>query len=195
MTKLARTLSLTVPLVCLGAAPAFAHAGHGLHVHSFAAGVMHPLTGMDHLLAMLALGLWAGGSRVRRPLLWLGMFALALVAGFLSGNFGLGIPMVEPMILASVLVGGMLAAMAVNLNPVVTGGVIALFALFHGHAHGVEAVTGGEAAFMAGFLVASLAIASLAYGAAHLLSRTGTTVPRVIGGGVVAVGVALGLAS
>ena len=93
--------------------PALAHTGQG--PGGFVSGVMHPLTGTDHLMAMLAVGLWAaslGGRAVwTLPL----AFVAALAAGGLAGAAGLQVPLVEPMILASVVVFGVASAMVLRL--------------------------------------------------------------------------------
>lgn len=151
-----KKLTLAAVLV-MGAGPALAHAGHG-DTAGFIAGLSHPLLGPDHLLAMLAVGLWSGFVLPQR--FWLGAatFMAAMATGAGLAWSGLGIPMVESWITASVVVFGLLTLVARRGQ---ASGVTALslaaiagFALFHGHAHATEA-SGNALAYLAGFLAAS----------------------------------------
>src|SRR3954468_20346703 len=106
-----RILALAA-VAALAASPALAHPGQG-HVASFQAGFAHPLTGMDHMLAMVSVGLWAalrGGKAV-----WAGPlpFLAAMTAGGALGLAGVQLPLAEPAVLASVIVLGILVAAAV----------------------------------------------------------------------------------
>lgn len=112
-----------------------AHPGHGGGLMD---GIAHPLLGADHLLAMLAVGAWAwqlgGRARWAVPLSFVSLMALAAAAG----AAGLALPMVEGGIAASLLVLGLLIACAVRVNAAAGAAIVALFAVFHGVAHGVE---------------------------------------------------------
>jgi urease accessory protein len=135
-------------------APAFAHLDPGEH-GSFMAGLSHPLFGLDHILAMVAVGLWAPliGGRA----LWIVpvSFVGTMVAGFALALAGAPLPFVEPAILASVVVLGLLVALALPV-PVWAGAAVAgAFALFHGHAHGGELGAAALAEFGAGFAVST----------------------------------------
>lgn len=139
-----RTL-FVLPLVLL---PSLAQAHPGIpgHMHGFASGFGHPLSGLDHLLAMTAVGLWAvqRGGRA----LWLAplAFLAAMTLGGVLGMAGLGqVPFIEQAIAASVLTFGILIASAARLPLKAGVGLIGLFALFHGYAHGAEmpAMTSG----------------------------------------------------
>lgn len=127
----ALALCLLVPAVAL------AHPGHD-HTHGFGNGFAHPFLGWDHLLAMVAVGIWAGqrGSRA----LWLLPTAfvgtMAIGGGLAFADIVL--PGVEAGILASVLVLGALIALAARFPDAAAAGLVAAFALFHGHAHGAE---------------------------------------------------------
>jgi urease accessory protein len=128
---------LLLGLGCITAPSAFAHT-FGAHGMGLVAGLSHPLLGLDHLLAMTAVGLWAaqlGGQALWRiPL----AFVTSMAAGALLGAYGLTLPGVEAGIAVSVLLLGLLIAAAARL-PIAAGmGLVALFALFHGHAHGLE---------------------------------------------------------
>jgi urease accessory protein len=114
-----KRLAAAAAAVILGAGPAFAHLDPGAH-GSFMAGVSHPLLGWDHVLAMVAVGLWAamiGGRAVLAvPLAFVGAMAL----GFALALAGAPLPIVEPVVLASVVALGLLVAAAVRL-PVAPG--------------------------------------------------------------------------
>ncbi|MGE3307702.1 MAG: HupE/UreJ family protein [Rhizobiaceae bacterium] len=147
-------IALAAALLAASAAPAFAHldpAEHG----SFAAGFSHPLFGLDHILAMVAVGLWAallGGRSV-----WLvpAAFVFTMAAGFAAALAGLGLPFVEPVIAASVVVVGLLALVALQVPTVVGAAMVGFFAFFHGYAHGGELGDAGALPFLAAFAIAT----------------------------------------
>jgi urease accessory protein len=118
--------------------PALAHAHPGHGSSSLAHGFSHPIVGWDHLLAMIAVGLWAAqlGGRVRwqMPAVFLGIMML----GGLLGMTGVSVPAVEQAIVASVLILGVLIGAAVRLPATASVTIVAMFALFHGLAHGAE---------------------------------------------------------
>jgi urease accessory protein len=145
-------------------ATAFAHPSLAAHAHGLAAGVSHPFTGMDHLLAMLSVGLWASQQGGRAFWLWPASFVAAMIAGGVLGMMGTALPLIEPAIAASLLVLGLMVAGAVNLSSREASawgaGLIALFGLFHGNAHGLEA--GGDgAAYAIGFTLATVTLHAL----------------------------------
>lgn len=137
---------------------AWAHPSITHHMHGFMAGVSHPLTGLDHLLAMLSVGLWASQKGGRALWLWPAAFVTAMIAGGVLGMAGVGLPMVEPAIAASLLVLG--AAIATTLMLPTTAGVavIALFGLFHGNAHGLEAPATGASLYALGFGLSTITL-------------------------------------
>jgi urease accessory protein len=162
-----RTGLITAALMLIPAA-AFAHAGAG-EAHGFASGFAHPLGGLDHILAMVTVGIfaWQLGGRA----LWLvpGSFVLAMTAGAALGMAGVALPFVEFGVAASVIVLGGVVAFARGAPIAIAIGVVALFAIFHGHAHGTEMpldATGG--AYAAGFMLATalLHAAGIALGCA-----------------------------
>ncbi|MCB5187143.1 HupE/UreJ family protein [Methylobacillus caricis] len=132
---------------------AMAHPGH--EVQSTYAGFMHPLTGLDHLLVMLAVGLWAGkiggNARWQLPL----TFVLVMAAGAVSGMGGYVISGVETAIAASVMALGVLLVISLPLSRGLQIGLVALFAMFHGMAHGTELAVQNGMAVMLGMLVAT----------------------------------------
>jgi urease accessory protein len=137
---------------------AWAHPSIAHHVHGFMAGVSHPLSGLDHLLAMLSVGLWASQKGGRALWLWPAAFVVAMIAGGVMGMAGIGLPLVEPAIAASLLVLGAAIA-AMMLLPTGAGvAVIALFGLFHGNAHGLEAPTTGAGLYALGFVLSTVTL-------------------------------------
>lgn len=157
---------LTIAAVALAPAAALAHPGHGEH-SGFIHGFLHPIGGLDHILAMVTVGILA--YQIGGRALWLvpSAFLAVMAAGGLLGFAGVSLYFVEPSIAASVVVLGVLVALAVK--PAVTAamGLVALFAVFHGYAHGIEApLLGSTAAYGAGFLVATalLHAAGVAFG-------------------------------
>ncbi|GAA5657950.1 HupE/UreJ family protein [Brucella anthropi] len=181
-----RTSLLIAVLLSLMASPAFAHLNPAEH-GSFAAGFTHPLSGADHILAMVAVGLWAsmlgGRALVVVPLSFVGVMLL----GFVAALGGVSLPYVEPVILASVIVLGLLVAMAFRASTLTATLIVGFFAFFHGYAHGGEI---GSAAFLsygAGFALATALLHAAGIGvglaAGRLLQgRTGQIVMRIAGG-------------
>lgn len=160
-----RTLIVSALLTGL-AGPALAHTGHDGGA-GFAIGFAHPFGGLDHLLAMACIGLWAvqqhtGRQQNRQPgsrralILLPAAFVLAMALGFGLAFAGLALPAVETGITLSVLVLGLLVAFAARPPLVAALGLTAIFALFHGHAHGSELPQAGMAgAYAAGMLLAT----------------------------------------
>lgn len=187
-------------LALLGAAaflPALAQA-HPFHgpTNSFASGLSHPLLGLDHILAMVAVGLWAAqlGGRA----LWLvpTAFVSLMTVGGLLGMAGVPIPGVEAGILASILALGLLIAAAARLPLAASVALVGLFALFHGHAHGTEIpVAASGLAYGLGF-VASTALLHACGMSLGILARKQSAVPmlRFAGAVIALAGVCLWLA-
>ncbi len=161
--KLAAAAGLLLPTLVL------AHTGvAGAHEHgALLSGLLHPFTGLDHLAAMLALGVWSALSI--RPV-WLApaAFVLMLATGALAGFSGLAIPAVEPMIAASLLVLGLLVATRRGLPLTLAAGLAGLFAFFHGAAHGQELAPHSQWLALAGMLASTalLHVAGIALGQA-----------------------------
>jgi len=146
-------------------APAFAHTGIGAHASLFA-GVVHPFSGLDHILAMVAVGLWASQQGGRAMWVLPGAFVGTMLAGGVVGMSGFALPLVEPMILASIVVLGLMVALAVQLPLAAGAALVSVFALMHGFAHGSELAGGHALPYIAGFAfaTASLHAAGLAGG-------------------------------
>lgn len=190
MRAMAKRAGLVVIASAL-AGPALAHTGVGA-VHGFGAGLMHPLFGFDHLLAMVAVGLWAGltGGRARLayPLAFVGMMVL-------SGRWGMSgaaLPGVEIGIAVSVVVLGL--AIALRATPPLAAGAAAcaIFAIFHGHAHGAELPQGSSGlGYALGFVLATAALHGAGLALAGLLAARAPLLARVAGGGLALAGVAI----
>jgi urease accessory protein len=184
--------SLPPLLVLLLPTLAYAHVGVG-PTSGWFAGLVHPITGLDHLAAMIGVGLWAAQRGGRA--LWLVplTFVLVMSLGGLLGMAGLALPLVEPGIVASVLVLGVLIAAAVRLPLVASVLVVGLFALFHGHAHGAEMPdTVAGVAYGLGFIVTTACLHMLGIGLGLAAGRFGSAqMVRYAGGAIALLGVYL----
>lgn len=181
-----------IPAMVLVAAPAMAHTGHGT-VFGFTSGLEHPLFGMDHLLAMVAVGLWSGYALPQK--FWAGAatFMAAMTVGAGLAWSGVGFPAVETVITLSVLAFGLLTLFARRgQSGLLTGlslSAIGLFAAAHGHAHATEA-SGAVLGYLAGFLSAT-AILHMAGAAMAMVLARGAVAQRILGGGIAAAGLLL----
>ena len=185
-------LPLAVVLILLPMM-AWAHVGHD-HGTPFAAGLGHPVGGTDHLLAMVAVGLWAaltGGRAIwALPL----AFLAGMVGGGAMGALAIPLPGVEPMILVSIIALGAAVALALRPGLLASVAAVALFGLFHGHAHGAEGPETGLALYAAGFVLATSALhlAGLALGLG--LQRLGSALAaRTLGAATAGTGLLLAL--
>jgi len=158
--------------------------------YGFLTGFMHPLSGADHVLAMVAVGLW--GAQLGPPAIWVlpVAFPLVMALGGMLGFLGVPLPGIEVGIAASAIVLG--TAVAFELRPalVVTALIVGVFAIFHGHAHGTELPAGQSALlYTVGFVVATgcLHAAGIGVGTVHRWSW-GRKVLRAAGAGVAAGG-------
>lgn len=192
-----RKLTLAAALAPL-ASPAFAHLPPGEY-GSFAAGFSHPLFGLDHVLAMVAVGLWA--AQIGERALWAvpAAFVLTMAGGYGLALAGASLPFVEPMVLASVVALGLLVALAVRPHAALGALVVGTFALFHGHAHGGELGAAGAVPFGLGFALATALLhgAGIALGMGvggprlGLGSRLGDAIARASGAAAAAAGLLL----
>lgn len=189
-----KKLALSAMFVTI-AAPVMAHPGHGL-ASGFGAGVVHPLTGPDHLLAMLAVGLWSGFALPRHVWAGAATFLSAMGLGAAFAWMGGAIPGVESLILASVVVFGLLtlAARPGQDRRITFASLAAItgFAACHGYAHAAEA-TGHAAAFLAGFLIstAMLHLAGIGIAKSVATGRAARILQTLLGGAIAAGGLIL----
>ncbi len=174
---------------------AMAHTGH--EVGGFSSGLMHPVGGLDHLLAMLAVGLWSAAVMPRH--LWAApaAFMSFMLLGAILGVAGVTLPLLEPGIALSVVIMGLLLIGLTRLGATPALALIGVFALFHGNAHGAEAPLGGSVAlYMAGFLISTGLLHLTGVGIGAAVMRTAQVwALRVIGGGMSVTGLWLLLAS
>lgn len=180
-----------VPLLALLWAPAaFAHVGPA-EAGGLLTGLLHPLSGGDHVLAMLAVGLW--GAQLGLPALWVlpVAFPLVMAMGGMLGFLGVPLPGVEIGIAASAIVLGAAVAFEVRPPLVIAALVVGCFAIFHGHAHGTELPPGQSALlYSLGFVIATGGLHALGIGIGTVHGRPwGRQLLRAAGAAVSAGGV------
>ncbi|QKE62018.1 HupE/UreJ family protein [Aquipseudomonas campi] len=173
--------SLYALALFLTPAVAFAHTGHD-HA-GLMAGLAHPLFGLDHLLAMLAVGLWAaqqsGAARWALPL----TFVASMLLGGLLGFASVQIPLMETGIAGSVLAFGLLVAVAARLPMVVALSLTSLFALTHGVAHGLELPElASPWGYAVGFVIATAVLHAIGYALVRYLPQAAAPLVRLAGG-------------
>ena len=190
MTSIAPRLRLplvSLALVLVGS-PALAHTGSV--AGGFLGGFAHPVFGPDHVVAMVAVGLW--GAFLGAPAIWLlpVVFPLVMAFGGVVGILGVPIPAVETGIATSAVVLGLMVALAARPPLWVAAALVGVFAIFHGHAHGTELPVGADAiAYSMGFVIATgmLHVSGIAFGtlsrwpAGRVAVRTAGAVIAVIG--------------
>ena len=189
-----RRLALALPLA-LAPTLALAHPGHD-GASGFAHGFAHPLTGTDHILAMVLVGLFAFQLGGRARLLVPAAFVAMMAAGGALGMAGFALPAVEIGIGLSVVVLGAAVAFNVKVPVAVAMGVVGLFAVFHGFAHGAEMPeNAGGLSYAAGFMLATAVLHAAGLGLGFLVGslggRRGLSLARVVGGLAALAGVGL----
>jgi urease accessory protein len=184
-------LRILVSVVILMPGLAFAHPGlpgDTWFVHGFS----HPLSGIDHLLAMIAVGVFA--ARLGGRALWLvpTSFVTMMVVGGALGMLGLGLPYVEIGIAASVIALGAAIALRRNLPVVLAMTAVGIFAVFHGHAHGTELPAAASAVpYAAGFAAATASLHLLGIAIGRFGARLPQAALRLAGGTLAAIGMVL----
>jgi urease accessory protein len=183
-------LAAAVLLIVAAFSPASAHTGS--MSGGFVGGFAHPLFGPDHVVAMVAVGLW--GVLLGAPAIWLlpVVFPLVMAMGGVIGILGVPLPGVEIGIAISAIVLGAMVALAVRPALWVAAVLVGAFAIFHGHAHGAELPPGADAvAYSLGFVIATglLHLAGIGFGT---LARwpAGRIAVRAVGGAIALAGVA-----
>lgn len=194
MKKIALTsLALTIASVT----PAFAHLNPAEH-GSFAAGFSHPLFGTDHILVMIAVGLWAW--QIGQRAIWIvpAAFVGTMIFGFALALTGIQLPFVEPAILASVVALGLLVALAVKLPVSIGAAIVGIFALFHGYAHGGEIGAAAQVSYAVGFAIATAFLHGMGIAIGYGLNavfkdrtRIAMLITRVLGGLTFVAGIGL----
>jgi urease accessory protein len=183
------TRFLTLPLaagLALVSSAALAHPGHG---GGLAGGLAHPFTGLDHVLAMVAVGLWASQLGRRAVLLLPVLFPAVMVVGAVMGGHGVTFPWVETGIAASVVVLGAAVALGWAVSIPISAALVGVFALFHGMAHGAEFSGGSVLLYGAGFVVATATLHAIGLAIGALTRHP--LLLRSAGGAIAAAGLLL----
>jgi urease accessory protein len=183
-------LRFCATVIAFAPVAASAHVGAG-DAHGFVHGFSHPLGGIDHILVMVAVGLFAahlGGRALWLvPLTFVSVMALAGTAGMAGVNF----PFVEIGIGMSVVVLGLAVALQLSVPTLVAMGLVGFFAIFHGHAHGAEIPQGVSGLFYGvGFISATAVLHVMGVGLGLAIGKTGQAYSgRIVqvGGGVIAI--------
>lgn len=189
MSQLSRAPLALSLLLAAGAASGHVEGGH-VGDGGLLTGLYHPISGLDHMVAMIAVGLW--GAQLGAPAIWLlpVAFPLVMALGGLAGAMGLPLPGVETGIAASGLVLGLAVALALRPPLWVALLLVAAFAILHGHAHGTELPAYGvPILYAAGFVIATglLHLSGILIGLTHRwpwgsgLVRTGGAVVLAVG--------------
>jgi urease accessory protein len=165
-----RLVLLGLTLTTMFVSPAFAHPDPG-HAVSLAAGVLHPLTGADHVFVMASVGLWGALVGGRAIWAWPATFIAAMLAGFAAARLGLQISFVESAISASIVVLGLCAAVRVKAPLALGAAIVGLFAFFHGHAHGTEDTAASVIPYAAGFTFSTAVLHGACIGLSHCVRR------------------------
>lgn len=192
MNSKPRLLAATTLVLAISPTAAFAHPTI-FHTTPLMAGLAHPLSGLDHILAMVAVGMWAAQRGGRALWAFPAAFIGIMIVSGVAGMAGFALPMVEPGIAASVLVLGLLVASAAPLPVWAGSAAIAVFAAFHGNAHGLEAGHLHNAGLYAlGFAVSTASLHAIGIGAG-LATRSARmeTALRAGGAGIALAGATL----
>jgi urease accessory protein len=194
MSSFHRQTLCFLSLACLLLLPSMAQAHSGIgSTFGFFDGVAHPLSGIDHICAMVGVGIWAAQRGGRA--IWLVPlgFAIVMLVGGLLGMARVFVPFIEPGIIASVVILGLLVASAARLPLVASACLVGLFALFHGHAHGTEMpMTAAELSYGAGFLASTIVLHGCGIGLCVAANKSNAAwVSRYTGAAMVVCGAAL----
>ena len=165
---------------------AIAHTGVG-ETTGFVHGFSHPTGGADHLLAMVAVGLWA--AQIGGRALWVvpSTFVILMILGGALGFSGISVPFIEEGILVSVLVLGVLIAGAFKFPVIFSALIVGFFSLFHGHAHGTEMpVAIGAASYSIGFALATAMLHTAGIASGIILQKINLEKVNRFAGGAIA---------
>jgi urease accessory protein len=189
--SLRRRAGLILALLLLTPAAARAHVPGG-GAFGFLAGLRHPVSGLDHVLAMISVGIW--GAQLGPPAVWLlpVTFPMMMAVGGFLGLAGISLPGVEIGIALSAILLGLAVAREARPGLAAAAALVALFAIFHGHAHGTELPAGQDGVlYSIGFVVATgcLHAAGIAIGLVHRW-KAGRAALRVAGAAVTLAGLA-----
>ena len=190
MERIMRNPLWIIALLFVSSNTAFAHSGEGI-AGGFISGALHPLAGLDHVTAMVAVGIL--GAFLGRPAIWVlpVVFPLVMALGGVMGIMGIPVPAIEVGIAVSSIVLGAMIVLALKPPLWVAAIIVAAFAVFHGHAHGTELPNAANAlSYSVGFVIATglLHLAGIAIG--ELIRwPAGLIIARAIGGLIALAGV------
>jgi urease accessory protein len=181
---------LTAAALLTASASAMAHSGHA--EGGFTSGLLHPMLGLDHLLAMAAIGFWSARQSTPMKNATPAFVIGGMILGATLAWGGLSLPGVETGITLSVLVTGILIATLVKLPTVVGGTLVGAFMLFHGFAHGAEMPAGATlAGYLAGFLIATLGITLAGRLLGYMMAKADDRIVSVVGAALASLGAVL----
>lgn len=187
-TLLSQGLTLIVMLFI--ANQAFAHAEVGV-AGGLMSGFLHPIYGPDHMLAMIAVGLW--GAQLDKPAIWVLpiTFPIVMAIGGLMGVTGIPLPMVELGIALSALALGTAVALQWKANLIFAAVIVGLFAIFHGHAHGTELPSAANPlAYGVGFVISTGLLHALGILIGYAIRwPMGNTIVRILGAVIAVLGI------
>ena len=165
---------------------------NGVLIADCASGLAHPWLGWDHLIATTAVGFWAAQLSGRSRWLVPAAFAGVMACGAAAGAMGAILPGAEPMIVLSVVIFGLLVAGVLRAGLRVNLGLVGVFALFHGGAHGAEMpLSAGVPAYLAGLVIATAALHASGFLLGRMAQRSANWMPRLVGATCVAAGLLL----
>ncbi len=150
-----RAFQLALLAVLAVCEPALAHVEEG-GANGLVSGLLHPIMGPDHLVAMVAVGMW--GAQLGAPAIWVLpiVFPIVMAVGGLLGVFGVPLPFIEVGIAVSALLLGIAVAASFRAGLVITAVLVGVFAIFHGHAHGTELPSSANAlSYGIGFVIST----------------------------------------
>lgn len=183
----ATTKLLTAILLLTASSAAFAHPGHD--ISGLAAGLMHPFTGLDHLLAMVAVGLWASQDGSRRIWLLPATFMSMLVIGSVTALQWQSLPLIESGISVSVLALGLLIALSLQLPTSLGILITVMFGLLHGYAHGLDLpLSATPTAYMLGLLAGTATLHGSGIAAGIATRKRHASLAKAIGVAIAASG-------
>ncbi len=190
MTHLRSTLLSTLMIVAsLLSVPAFAHTE--ATSANFITGVLHPLSGIDHLLAMIAVGMWAAQQKGKTCFNAPASFLAMLFIGFILGVNAITLPFIETGIALSVLLLGLMLTLTIRLPKQLALALIGSFALYHGIAHGAEFIGASAALFAFGFMLSTLVLHILGLYSSQKLQSTMPIMIKTLGSFIAITGATL----
>jgi urease accessory protein len=190
MNAIIKCFRWALPLLLVLSTPALAHTGEGLS-GGFIAGFLHPIAGLDHVTAMVAVGIL--GAFLGRPAIWVlpVVFPLVMAFGGVIGIMGIPVPYIETGIALSSVVLGIFIVLALKMPLWFAAIIVGAFAIFHGYAHGTELPNAANPlAYSVGFVISTGLLHIAGIGIGELIRwPAGVIVARAIGGIIALAGV------